>query len=145
MKIKSNIRSALLRKAGCIAFILLISVNFAFGNVISNHCQSDPDCANCIAAVHSHMPGTMAEMENNTCSSGDKNTTCGYETGAVPEGANRIALTVRSNPHELSGFIVAGSDINTRPNPSGTVSLQFDSPPANGTIPIYLLNDCLLC
>lgn len=145
MKLKSNILVALSRKTVCIAFVVLISVNFSFGNVLSNHCKGGLDCADCVAPAHSHMPGTIAQTENNTCGSGDKNTTCGYQSGRIPADANRIALTLRSDPHEFSGIFVAKSEVNNRPNPSAEFPLQLDSTDMNATIPVYLLNDSLLC
>ena len=145
MKSKLNILAALLRKGVCIAFMLLISVNFSVGSSLSNTCKGGPDCANCADSAHSHMPGATAQMENTNCRPGDKNTTCGFEAGRTPDDANRIALTVRSDPYEFPGIFVVRSEVHTRPNSSGDFPLQFDSPDTNGAIPIFLLNDSLLC
>ena len=136
---------ALSSKAVCITLILLISANFSFGSVLPNHCQGGPGCANCFEPAHSHMTGDATEMENSICWPGDKNTNCGFEAGRMPDDANLIGLVVRSNSHAFSGIFVAESDVHTRPNPSGKLLSQFDSPELDGAIPIYLLNDSLLC
>ena len=145
MILNPNIFISLSRKAICIAFILLVSVNLSFGNALSNHCKGGPDCANCMSVAHSQMPWTVAAMESNDCSSGNKNNTCGFENGRMPEDANHIAVTVRPDLHELYGISVTKSDVNTRPNPSGKLPLQFNSPFIDMAKPIYLLNDSLLC
>ena len=145
MQLKPNIIIALSRKAVCITFILLISVNFSLGSALSDDCKGGPDCANCVAWEHSYMPGDVAEMENTSCRHGDKNTDCGLETGRIPDDANRIALTDRSDSHAYSGIFRAESDVSTRPNLSERSPSQFDSPEIDGVIPLYLLNDSLLC
>ena len=145
MKLNPNIFITFSRKVVCIIFIMLISANFSFSNALSNDCKGGPGCANCVAREHFNMPGTVAGMENNSCSPGDKNTTCRFETGRIPDDANRIALTVRSDSHEFSGIFVAKSDEYNQPNLSKEFSLPFDTPDIDGGIPIYLLNNSLLC
>lgn len=145
MRKKLNILNSPPRKILCFFIVLLISFNFSVGGVQAKICKGGPDCANCVELTHSHMPGDVAEMENNSCRPGDKNTTCGFVAGHRPDEANRIALTVRSDPQKFSGIFMVESDEYNRPSPSGEFPSQFDSPHIYGAVPIHLLNDSLLC
>jgi hypothetical protein len=145
MNLKPNILIAILRKAVCIIFILFISTNFSFGSALSKDCKGGPDCANCALLAGPHAHGPDAGMQNNRCQADEKTGTCGFEAGQGPDDASRIALTVRSDQREFSAIFVAQSVVYKRPDFSGEFLLQFDSPDIAGAIPIYLLNDSLLC
>lgn len=145
MNLKPNILIALSRKAVCIIFILFMSINFSFGSVLSKNCKGGPDCANCALEARSHAHDAEAGMQNSRCQTDEKTGTCGFEAGQGPDDASRIALTVRSDQREFSAIFVAQSVVYKRPDFSGEFLLQFDSPDIAGAIPIYLLNDSLLC
>jgi len=145
MILKLNIHNASFRKAFCVIFILLISISFPFGGAFAKSCQGGPDCANCVELAHSHMPWAVADMDNNGCRPGDHNGTCSFETDRSPDESNRVALTIRSDHHASSGIFAAVSDLIDQPNPSREFRLHFDSAEIDGAIPIYLLNDSLLC
>jgi hypothetical protein len=140
-----NIFTEFSRKACCVIFILLISISFSFGGTPAKSCKGGSDCASCIELAHSHVPGAVADMENNGCRPGEKTGTCGFEAGRIADEFNGIALIVRSDHYESSGIFAAVSDLNDQPNPSRELRLQFDSPDIDGAVPIYLLNDSLLC
>jgi hypothetical protein len=145
MNLKSNILFARSRKAVCIIFILFISIYFSFGSALSKNCKEGPDCANCalLASPHAHRPDTG--INNNRCQADGKTGACGFEAGRSPDESNRFALTVRSGQHAFSAIFTTESVIYNQPNPSGEVILKNDSPEIDGSIPIYLLNDSLLC
>jgi len=145
MNLKSNILLALSRKAVCIIFILFISINFSFGSALSKNCKGGPDCVNCALLARPHAHGAESGMQNSRCQTDEKTGTCGFEAGRIADEFNGIALIVRSGHHESSGIFTAASDLNDQPNPSREFLLQFDSLDIYGAIPIYLLNDTLLC
>ena len=145
MRKKSNIINLAPRKVFSISLILFMCFNFYVLGAQAKICKGGPNCANCIELAHSHIPGSVAEMENPGCRPGDKNTDCSFETGRIPHDANRIALMYGTELYAFPGIFMAESGVYTRPNPSGKLSSPFDSPIIDGAIPIYLLNDSLLC
>ena len=145
MRKKFNILNLASRKVFSISIILFMSFNFSVLGSQAKICKGGPDCANCIELAHSHMPWVVAEIENSSCKSGFRNTDCGFEDGPIPDDANRIALTDRLDSQAFSGIFKTESVVYTRPNPSCKFPFQFDSRIINSAIPVYLLNDSLLC
>ena len=145
MHIKLNIFHVLSRKAVCIIFIMLISVNFALGGALAKSCKGGPDCANCVALAHTHVPGAEAGMGNFGCRPGDKNDTCGFEAGRIPNEFYGITSAFRSDNHEFSGIFTAVSDGYGPSYLSREFISLFLSPDSGRITPIYLINQSLLC
>lgn len=152
MKLNPTILSVLLRQTAYIILILFIAVNLSFGSALSKNCNGGPDCAKCAPLARSHAHPTHQDMQpvhkgmqNDGCQTADNASTCGFEAGRSPEELERIALAFRSDLHGFSGIIAAKSVVYKQSHPYGAFLIPIDSSDVNGTIPIYLLNNTLIC
>jgi len=133
------------RKALYLALILLIGFSFSAGGVLANSCQGGPDCLNCAAAAHPHIPGMDVEMVNPGCQSAEQNSSCGFETGRSADEFDRTAAVVKSDTHPYPGIFSAASDESDQADLYREFITQFQSPDRSELTPIYLLNLSLLC
>lgn len=145
MNRKLNILHAYSRKALCITFLLLIGFSFSAGGVLANSCQGGPDCLNCVAAAHPHIPGMDLEMVNQGCQSAEQNRSCGFETGHSADEFDNIAAVVKSGTHTYSGIFSVASDESDQADLYREFITQFQNHYRSDLTPIYLLNQSLLC
>jgi len=145
MNRKLNIITMFSRKALYVAFTLLIALSFSAGGVLANSCQGGPDCINCAAAAHPHMPGMDLEMANQSCQFAEQNKSCGFETGHSADKFDRIATVAESGTHTYSGIFSAASDQSDQAPLYRGIITQIQYTDRSKLTPIYLLNLSLLC
>jgi len=142
MNPKIHILSEFSHKAFRIAFLLLIGLSFSAGGVLANSCQGGPDCLNCAAVAHPHIPGMDVEMVNPGCQSAEQNRSCGFETDHSADEFDNTAAVVKSGTHTSSGIFLAASDQADLHREFVTL---FQNHYRSELTPIYLLNLSLLC
>ena len=145
MMVQFHIVTAFTRKACYIIFILLISISLSFGGIQAKSCKGGADCLNCAEQAHRHVSGPHAGMVNQGCGPGQRDGTCGFEASHSPDEFHGIVSVGRLDNHEFCGIFTAASDACGQSDFSSEFLLRFDSPNTDGPIPIYLLNDSLLC
>ena len=145
MNRRLNIFTVFSRKAIYVVFTLLIALSFSAGGALAKSCQGGADCIICAAAVHPHLPGMDVEMVNPGCQSAEQNSSCGFEAGRSANELDSMATVAESVTHPYSGIFSAASvDFDQAYLYQGFIT-QFQYPDRGKLIPIYLLNNSLLC
>ena len=145
MNLKSNIGPDFFRKTLWIVFTLFIGISFSAGGVMANSCQGGPDCLNCAAAAHPHIPGMDADMANQGCQSADQNRSCGFESDPHPNEFDRIVSVVGFGTYPYTGIFIVASDKFDPTHLSGMPISRIQFADTGGSPPIYLSNRSLLC
>ena len=145
MNRKLNMLRVFTRKAICISFTLLIALSFSAGSVMANSCQGGPDCLNCAAAAHPHIPGMDMEWINQSCQPAEQNRSCGFESGTGADDSGKMARIVNSGTHPFSVIFSIASDEYDQSQLYRDFLTQFQYPDRGELTPIYLLNLSLLC
>ena len=144
-KLVIHTRTAFLQKALNIILIVFMSLGFSFGWALADNCKGGADCLVCAERPHGHIPVAAADMENTGCLPGGQKSPCGFEASQNPDGFHGIISAVRSYHQPYAGiFAMVSAEFGQTLHPKEYLP-QILLSYSDETIPIYLLNQSLLC
>ena len=146
MKIKQNMPRAPFSRALVLIFLVLfISMGSSPGGALADNCQGGAGCFKCAELPHRHVPGTPADMEDSDCRTAGQDSTCGIQTGQIPDDLQGIVSTDRSQHKPHTGIFAPASDEDGQTRLAKAFVPPLLLSDSGGAVPIYLLNQSQLC
>ena len=124
---------------------VLMGVGFSFGAALANGCEGGPDCQVCAEVLHGHVPGAAADMQAPGCTPDGQNSSCGFESGRDPDNFRSTVSSAGSHLQSHAGIFAAASDEFGQPLLAKEPIPQILLSDSGRPIPIYLINQSLLC
>lgn len=141
MNIKLNISKTIV----LIFLALFISMGLSPGGALADNCQGGAGCFICAELPHRHVPGAVAGMADSDCQTAGQDSNCGIQTSQIPDDLKGIVSSVRSHHQVHTGIFAAVFDEYAQTRLTAEFFPQFLLPDPGGTVPIYLINQSLLC
>ena len=146
MNIKRHIYRAPFPRVLVFIFLaLFISMGLSPDGSIADDCKGGADCFICVELPHRHVPGTPADMEDSDCRTAGQDSTCGIQTGQIPDNLQGIVSTDRSHHKPHTGIFAPASDEDGQTRLAKAFVQPFLLSDSGGAVPIYLLNQSQLC
>jgi hypothetical protein len=146
MNLKIPISNVFLRKAFCITFVLLFSLNFFAGAALAKSCDGGFGCLSCEEAVHHrHLPAMDKGTAPPGCQPLEQEDACSFEIGPDTDNFHGIIPTVRTDQNEIGGSLGAIAADESPASSAGKFLPQTLYSDTQPTTPIYLIIQSLLC